>query len=292
MLTADIHWDPNPIAFHIPWLRHPVVWYGVLFAIGFAVGCLVTRRVVVRYLADSYPDLSPSEPRRLASTYTDRLLGFTIVGTVVGARLGHVLFYDLHTYLANPIEIFKIWQGGLASHGAAIGVVVSLIAFQIGIKPPLPRYSLLRLLDITVIPTTLIGSFIRLGNFMNQELVGIPTRVPWAVFFAHPLDGVPAMARHPVQIYESLAYLVGFILLYRLGRHHEVRNSTGLLAGLFFLWVFGARFWLEFFKEQQSTLLGQQAWLDMGQLLSLPFIGIGSFLIIRCIRQAKKQKDS
>lgn len=280
---ATIFWDPNPVAFRLPGLGYPIAWYGVLFAVGFALGCWVTRWSVAHYLADDDPHLEGLQLRRQAAHYTDRLLWFTVIGTVVGARLGHVFFYNLSAYLEAPLEIFNLRRGGLTSHGAVIGVTLSLLAFRWSCRPPLPRYSLLRLLDIAVLPTALIAVFVRVGNFINQELIGIPSGAPWAVKFAHPLDGATAVARHPVQLYEALAYLGVFVLLRQLSRLQDIRRSTGLLAGLFFLLVFGARFLLEFFKETQSKGLFAVTRLDMGQLLSIPLVALGLFLVLRCL---------
>jgi phosphatidylglycerol---prolipoprotein diacylglyceryl transferase len=290
MYLGFVHWDPNPVAFRLPGVGHPIVWYGVLFAVGFALGCIVTRRLVARFFSDEQPPLEPAARRGLAAKYTDRLLWFTVIGTVVGARLGSIILYNLDYYAKNPLEIFQVWHGGLASHGAAAGVIISLLLFRWKNRPPFPRYSILRLIDITVVPTALIGVFIRTGNFINQELVGVPTSVPWGVVFTHPFDGGPAVPRHAVQLYEAVAYLTVFALLQRLSGFAEVRRSTGLLAGLFFLLVFGARFWLEFFKEPQNPWLTRAIHLDMGQLMSLPCILIGAALIARVVYRSRRQR--
>ncbi len=299
-IFAALFWDPDPIAFRIPLLGHPIVWYGILFALGFLFGYLITCRVAAMTFAGT---IRPSiNWRKSAATYTDKLLFFTVVGTVVGARLGHVFFYEWPYYREFPGEILKIWHGGLASHGAALGVLLSLVAFQIssrihisshnqeGHPSHAPRLSFIELLDLVVLPTSLIAVFIRMGNFMNQEIVGTSSNLPWAVLFGHPA-GASALPRHPVQLYEGLTYLLIFLLLYLVARLQAMRSSvkgdrklTGLRSGLFFILVFGSRFFFEFVKERIGSLNSIEAYFSMGQLLSLPFIAVGVVLLILSLK--------
>ena len=200
----------------------------------------------------------------------ESLFAYMFIGVLSGARLGHCLFYDPDFYLNHPIEIFKIWEGGLASHGAALGIVASLFVFT----RPSDRPSYLWLLDRIVLPVALAGFFIRLGNFFNSEIVGIPSARSWAVVFER-VDEIP---RHAVQLYESFAYGIIFVLLVLAYRHKQNAFRQGMLLGLFLILVFFARFLLEFLKTRQAAYEASQM-LSVGQWLSLPFVVLGLILL-------------
>jgi len=271
-IVAFIVWDPSKTAFTLPFIEHPVAWYGILFVIGFALGYLVEQFILARTLS-----VSPFSDTTIS--LADRLLWSVIFGTIVGARLGHVLFYDINYYISHPIEIFMTWRGGLASHGGAIGIVIALFLFRLSVKRQYPTLTFLKILDIVTIPTALGCVFIRLGNFINQEIIGTPSSTPWAVLFVHPAEGGPITPRHPVQLYEALAYLAIFVILYVLWKKNP-NWADGKIAGLFFILAFSARFFLEFFKSWQDSPLTAFS-LQAGQLLSLPFILLGFYLYKR-----------
>lgn len=276
MNLATFTWDPDRNFFVIPYLNHPVTWYGFLFAIGFLVGYVLVRKMFAYFLAESS---LPSAEVELASVkLTDRLSLFVIIGTIVGARLGHVFFYGWSYYKQNPTSIFKVWEGGLASHGGAIGVLIGLFLFLLLNKNK--KITLLVLLDILVVPAAFVGGCIRIGNFINQEITGIPTSLPWGVTFLHPIDGLPGVPVHPTQLYESMTYFLIFFLLYFLWRKRPAYIGCGLLGGCFFTLVFGARFLIEFVKMPQSEWPGPHFPLSMGQLLSIPFFVLGIALLI------------
>ena len=201
----------------------------------------------------------------------DTLLTYMLVGTIVGARLGHVLFYDPFYYFAHPIDILKVWEGGLASHGGAAGIFIALYLYTRA--PGRPRY--LWLLDHVAVPTALGGFFIRMGNFFNSEIVGTPTNGWWAVVF----DRVDPIPRHPVQLYEALAYLVIFFVLL-LTYVWKTDRADGFLLGLFLVLVFCARFLIEFAKTPQAEYEAGFP-ISVGQMLSIPFIIAGLILIAR-----------
>ena len=259
--------------FKLPLLDRPILWYGFLFATGFLIGYWVFV-----YLLKHVPE---KDVKIQAKTLTEKLTFYVIVGTIVGARLGDVFFYHSPTtYLRDPLSVLKVWTGGLASHGGALGILVALWIFS-------RRYPLLswsRWLDLVVVPTGLVGFFIRIGNFMNQEILGTVTNVPWAIVFGHVADGSFPVPRHPVQLYEALFYLLIFGLF--LGLFHLRRFRSGRIAGLFLMLVFAFRFAIEYLKEEQSHLLTPDAFLDMGQLLSLPFLALGAYLLTRKSRQS------
>lgn len=272
------YWDPDPAIFdfNLPLLHRPILWYGFFFALGFFIAykCFI-------YL------LSFERSRKQATQIADRLILFVIIGTLLGARIGELLFYqDWRWWISHPLSVFYVWEGGLSSHGAAIGILVALMgaarsqkSFFLSQKRWIDRFK--NLLDWVVIPVALAAVFIRIGNFFNQEIVGTPTQVPWAVLFGHPADGRIAVPRHPVQLYEALVYLLISGILWRVWKYwNSNENQEGRLAGLFLLLTFTARFLLEFFKEEQSIYLGPASWLTMGQILSLPMIFLGLYLFL------------
>jgi phosphatidylglycerol---prolipoprotein diacylglyceryl transferase len=260
-LIAYLYWDVRPELIQFGGLA--VRWYGLLFALVFWLGYAIVQWEFRR------------EGKDEASLGS--LLTHLVVGTLVGARLGHCLFYEPAYYLSRPLEILKIWEGGLASHGGGFGVLLALYLYT----RKHPDQSYLWLLDRIAVPAALAGSLIRLGNLFNSEILGMPTDVPWAVIFAR-VDQTP---RHPVQMYESLTYAVIFVVLIVVYRNSaQGRTPGGLLLGLFLVSVFTARFFIEFVKERQSEFTAPLA-LSVGQWLSIPFVVVGLTLLWRTLRR-------
>jgi len=266
-ISAAFHWGPDPVL--VSFGPVAVRWYGLFFAAAFFVGYWVMAQIHKR------------EGMELSSL--DTLLTYMLIGTLIGARLGHVVFYDPQYYLAHPLDIVKVWEGGLASHGGAAGILIALLLYTR--KPGRPAY--LWLLDRVAIPTALGGFFIRMGNFFNSEIVGTPTSGWWAVVF----DRVDPIPRHPVQVYEAFAYLFIFVVLVLTYARPVRTHGDGLLLGLFFTLVFSARFLLEFVKTPQASYEAGFA-LTVGQLLSVPFILVGIALIVRAQAGAARHQDA
>ncbi|MGB5289026.1 MAG: prolipoprotein diacylglyceryl transferase [Ignavibacteriaceae bacterium] len=264
MLLAFIEWNINPEIFHLGPVS--VRWYGLLFAMGFVTGYFIMNWIFTR------------EGRQ--KTEVEQLSIYMIFGTVIGARLGHCLLYNPGYYLSNPIEIIKVWEGGLASHGAAIGILTALYLYSKKKKD----ISFLWIIDRIVIVVALAGCFIRLGNLFNSEIIGKPAEVAWAFIFI-AVDNVP---RHPAQLYESIAYLIIFLILMFLYTKGMKKSRNGLLFGLFLILVFAFRFFVEFFKENQSGFEAGMA-LNMGQLLSIPFVIAGIVFIARSFKPKSKK---
>lgn len=262
-MLSFFYWDPSPELFpwNLPLLGRPILWYGFLFALGF----LLAYSVLMVLLRKESP-----QPRKIA----DNLTFYAVLGVVIGARLFDQIFYGNWRQIAqDPWSIIAVWEGGLASHGGVVGLVIALLLFQ-----RRHRFcSFLHLLDLLILPAAVAAFFIRLGNFINQEILGTPTTVPWAVIFGHPADGSFPVPRHPVQLYEALFYLaifIGLAFLYKRWQHWK----EGKACGLFLMLIFGFRFVIEFFKEEQSLHLMDSA-LTMGQWLSIPFFLVGVFLV-------------
>lgn len=254
---AAVTWNVNPELVSIGPLT--IRWYGLLFALGFILGYEIAKKMFQR-------DQIPLE-------WLDKAMMYVFFGTLLGARLGHVFFYDWPYYSQHLDEIIMIWKGGLASHGAAIGIIIALYIFSRRVS----KKSVLWILDRTVVPVALAGAFIRTGNLMNSEIYGQPTTVPWAFDFVRipEIAGTPV---HPTQIYEALAYLLVFAVLYRLYFKTNAGKKQGFLLGLFFILVFGFRFLVEFVKADQVAFEANIP-LNMGQWLSIPLVAIGILLV-------------
>lgn len=265
MILQYIVWDVSPEIFRFPeWIPliggNGVRWYGALFAASFVVGYFIMQKIF--------------RLENIADKVLDELSTYMIIATVVGARLGHCFFYEPEYYLNNPIEILKIWEGGLASHGAAVGIIIALYYFS-----RKQNKSILWILDRIVIVVALAGFFIRMGNLMNSEIFGHITSLPWGFQFVRYYDpALNADPRHPTQIYEGLVYLFTFFLLYKLYFKGWAERQSGLIFSWFLILVFGSRILIEFLKEPQVGFEASMT-LNMGQWLSIPFVIGGIFLL-------------
>ncbi len=287
-MISHFFWDPNPVAFRIPIVNHPVAWYGILFVPGFIIGYYVFLMLSKGLFVD-FPS-----PKKEAAHFADKLLLYIMFSAVVGARLAHILFYeDVFYYLAHPWLIFKVWEGGLASHGGAVAVVLGISLFYTRYLRKDKRLSFFSLLDLLVIPFFFPCILIRIGNFINQEILGTKTTVPWAVVFGHPIDGSIPTPRHPVQLYEAGFYLIACVVFAFLVR--RLSRIPGMLVGLFFSVIFSFRFFVEFLKEEQSIWMTSQG-LTMGQFLSIPLILFGVALTLYSLRArrilSRNQRES
>lgn len=244
----------DPIAFTLGPLK--IRWYGLLFSGGFVIGYFLMQLMFRR--------------RKWNTEDLDRMLVCMFLGTIVGARLGHCLIYEPDYFLSHPVEILKIWKGGLASHGGALGVILVMAWFC-----KRCHYSFMELGDMMVIPTALVCCLIRLGNFMNSEIVGIPTGGDYGVIFTALGEDFP---RHPAQLYEAACYLAIFLLLSALYAFWK-RRGSGMLFGLFILLVFLSRFLIEYVKVEQADYSTGSA-LTVGQYLSIPFIIAGAVIML------------
>lgn len=240
-------------------------WYGVLFATAFITGYIVTSGMMRR------AGRTPEE--------IDRLLIYMLLATVIGARLGHVLFYNPEYYLRNLHLIPQVWTGGLASHGAAIGIIFAMWLYA----RRTPNITFLWVADRIVPAVAIGGTFIRIGNFMNSEILGKASDLPWAVVFeiAPSLTAAERMIpRHPSMLYESAAVFLIFLVLITLYRRHDGKPPEGLLFGTFLVALFTSRFLIEFTKLAHSDV--EAGWvLNMGSILSIPLVLYGAWLLLQ-----------
>jgi len=253
-LLAAFVWNADPELFSFGPFH--IRWYGLFFALSFLIGYEIMVWVFRR------------EKKPLSDL--DSLLIYMIAGTILGARLGHCLFYESEYYLANPLQIIAVWRGGLASHGGAVGVCLAVYLYS----RKRPEQPFLWTLSRTALTVPLAGFFIRTGNFFNSEIIGRAADVPWAVIFV-PVDSVP---RHPAMLYEAASYLVLFVIMLRLYERGGRFLDPRFILGIFFTGTFGARFLIEFTKEVQASFENALP-LHMGQLLSIPLVAIGLLLL-------------
>ena len=275
MILNYIVWDVDPFIFHLPDFLggRPVAWYGLLWAMVFIVGYWIMGKI---YKKEGLDD-----------DKLDKLLMYMLIFTIIGARLGHCLFYEPAYYLSNPIKFLYVWEGGLASHGGAIGILIGLFIYAKKIKKPY-----IWILDRIVVPVAIGGAFIRTGNLLNSEIYGEPTTLPWGFKFVRdfpigmPIEDIPTC--HPTQIYEALFCIAVFIyLLYAYFKQDMGNKRPGFMFSIFLIVVFGSRILIEFIKNPQVDF-EQGMTLDMGQWLSLPFLIAGIWILIRSFKKQKK----
>ncbi len=268
----SIHWNVSPELFSLGPIS--VRWYGMMFALGFLVGYQIMFKMFK--FESSNTD------------WLDKLFIYTIVATIVGARLGHVFFYDWSYFSQHLLEIvLPIAKGetgskfvgyqGLASHGGAIGIMIAIYLYS----KKVTKRPMLWTLDRLIIPTALVAAMIRTGNLMNSEIYGVATNLPWGFIFDRNLETV---AKHPTQIYEAFGYLIVFAAsLWFFFKSKDLKDRAGFIIGFGFFGIFLTRFFVEFIKENQETFEAGMA-LNMGQLLSIPFILAGAYLMYRALK--------
>lgn len=270
-VLSFVTWTADPEIFHLGPIH--VRWYGLMFAIGFSIGYLIVAKMWKK--------------EQLPEPWLDKLFIYTILGTVIGARLGHVLCYAPGYYLANPAEILKIWEGGLASHGGTLGIIIAVYFYSKKVS----HKNMLWTLDRLVVPTGLVAAMIRLGNLMNHEIYGHATQYPWGFRFIKNLTAwkkgaapVFTLPSHPTQLYEGICYVITFALCMWLYWKRDAYKKEGLLFGVFMIGIFLSRFCIEFMKNDQEAFEANML-INMGQLLSIPFILAGIWFVYRALHQ-------
>lgn len=267
-----ITWTFNPELISSP---VTVRWYGLMFAIGFLVGYEIVWRM---FRHEGAPE-----------KWVGSLFVYVVVATFFGARFGHVFFYAWDYYSQHLGDILKVWEGGLASHGGAIGIVIAILLYSKYVTKKNPLWTFDRL----VVSVPFVGALIRMGNLFNHEIYGGPTDLPWGFSFidnigawmhgAQPIMTVPC---HPTQIYEALCYLALFVVLMLMYWKWNAQRRQGLIFGVFFTVLFSARFLIEYVKNVQEPWevgMIESIGMNMGQLLSVPFIVVGVILIVRAL---------
>lgn len=276
-MIAAINWDVSSELFD--GYKTPNL-YGLLFVTGLIIGYFVVKRM---YKKESIGDDA-----------LDKLVLYMVLGTIIGARLGHVFFYGPYWdvvdvegvvlergYLSHPFDILKVWEGGLASHGAAVAILILLFVYS----KKVVKKPFIWILDRISAPIAIGATFIRLGNLVNHEMVGDETTVPWGFRFLHhdcyypyvcSWNAIPV--RHPAQLYEAICYFISFLILLFLYWKHDLWKKPGVVFGAFLILIFGSRFFVEFVKLGQ-TARDEYLFLNTGQLLSIPLVLAGIYLL-------------
>ncbi|MCF6167252.1 prolipoprotein diacylglyceryl transferase [Lutibacter sp.] len=267
MILLQIDWNPSPILFKLG----PVAirYYSLMFLFAFTLGLYIMKKIFIN-------DKIPLEK-------LDSLFMYAVIATLIGARIGHFLFYQPEFLFKHPLEVLLpvkfspkfefTGYRGLASHGAAIGIILAMYWFSKKIlKKPL-----LYILDRIVVPVALGAMFVRIGNLMNSEIIGKPTNSNYGFIFRKLGEDFP---RHPAQLYEAISYLVIFIILWYIYWKTDKKQKLGYIFGLFFVLLWSVRFVIEFFKEAQVDDRAQWA-LNTGQWLSIPLIFVGFYFMFR-----------
>ena len=262
------------LKFAFPNLSHigplTVRWYGLLWACAIFVAYLIVKKI---FKHEGHPDI-----------WMDKIFMYITIGLIVGARLGHCFFYEwqdgTNYYLTHPWALLYIWHGGLSSHGGAIGMLIAAFLYDKKVS----KKGFIWLMDRLVIGIALGATCIRLGNLMNSEIYGEVTNLPWGFIFVRNEETLP---KHPTQIYEMLYCLVTFAVIWWMYWKKQAGNRNGLILGVAFIGIFVTRFLLEFIKNDQE-MFEKNMLLNMGQLLSLPFIIWGIWLIFRALNKKRK----
>ena len=288
MESLIVNWNVNPAILHLGGFE--LRWYSLLFVSGFILGWFIMKSFFGR--------------EKISEALLDPMLYMLLICTIVGARLGHCLFYEPDYYLApffqmfggtvSPQvaargmtnwqafwEIFMPWKGGLASHGGTIAIILGIIWYARKYGPA-NGFDFVWVIDHIAIPVAFAACFIRLGNLFNSEIYGGPTSLPWGFVFERNGETVPC---HPTQLYEALTYLLlGFLLIW-LYRNRLEKLYRGTFIGIFLIVCFGSRFLIEFVKNDQVDFEANMA-LNMGQLLSIPFVLLGiGFLVYAYVKK-------
>lgn len=281
-ILLSVTWNVDPTLFNL--FGREIRWYGLLWVVGLLVAVYIVQKIFKK--------------EDLPEKWFDSLFVYMIVGIIVGARLGHCLFYEPGYYLSNPLEILKVWEGGLASHGGVIGIIIAVWLYSRKVT----KQSMLWTFDRVMVPTGFTSAMIRLGNLMNHEIYGGPTDRPWGFCFvdnlypwmngAEPIYTEPS---HPTQIYEALAYLVVFGITMYLYYNTNAKDRKGLITGVGIFVIFLFRFFVEFVKnvqvEEEYSMI-ESTGLNLGQWLSIPFIIWGLWLIINAVRKPAVVADT
>jgi len=267
-MLSFVTWKINPVAFTFPFIK--IHWYGITFATGFIIGEWIIKKIW--------------RQEKLDMVWFDKLFLYVVISTIIGARLGHCLFYNPSYYLFHPFEITKIWRGGLASHGGTIGIIIAVWVYS----KKITHRSMLWTFDRLVVPIGFVAALIRLGNLMNHEIYGYPTNVPWAFRFVknfpvrnvNPIFTPPS---HPTQLYEAFFYVLTACMCLWMYWKREDHKYPGLIFGVFLIGIFLSRFFIEFYKNVQEPF-EKHMLLNMGQLLSIPFIIAGMWFTYKGLK--------
>ena len=280
-MLSYVTWNVDPELFTV--FGREIRWYGMLWVIGLIVAVFIVQRIFD----------NEKQPER----WFDSLFVYMMFGIILGARLGHCLLYKPVYYLSNPLEILKIWEGGLARHGGVIGIIIAVWLYS----KKVTKLSMLWTFDRVIVPTGFTAAFIRLGNLMNHEIYGGPTTEPWGFRFIENISYWKAGAApiytdpsHPTQIYEAIIYLIVFAVTMYMFFKTNAKYKQGLTLGVAMIMIFLSRFFIEYLKNVQvdsEEVLRQNTGLILGQWLSIPFVLWGVWLVWNALKKSKQKEE-
>ena len=280
-MLSYVTWNVDPELFTV--FGREIRWYGMLWVIGLIVAVFIVQRI---FDNEKHPE-----------KWFDSLFVYMMFGIILGARLGHCLFYEPVYYLSNPLEILKIWEGGLASHGGVIGIIIAVWLYS----KKVTKKSMLWTFDRVIVPTGFTAAFIRLGNLMNHEIYGGPTSEPWGFRFIENIPYWKAGAApiytdpsHPTQIYEAIIYLIVFAVTMYMFFKTNAKYKQGLTLGVAMIMIFLSRFFIEYLKNvqvQSEIAMRESTGLILGQWLSIPFVLWGVWLVWNALRKSKQKEE-
>ena len=280
-MLSYVTWNVDPELFTV--FGREIRWYGMLWVIGLIVAVFIVQRI---FDNEKHPE-----------KWFDSLFVYMMFGIILGARLGHCLFYEPVYYLSNPLEILKIWEGGLASHGGVIGIIIAVWLYS----KKVTKKSMLWTFDRVIVPTGFTAAFIRLGNLMNHEIYGGPTTEPWGFRFIENIPYWKAGAApiytdpsHPTQIYEAIIYLIVFAVTMYMFFKTNAKYKQGLTLGVAMIMIFLSRFFIEYLKNvqvQSEIAMRESTGLILGQWLSIPFVLWGVWLVWNALKKSKQKEE-
>ena len=280
-MLSYVTWNVDPELFTV--FGREIRWYGMLWVIGLIVAVFIVQRI---FDNEKHPE-----------KWFDSLFVYMMFGIILGARLGHCLFYEPVYYLSNPLEILKIWEGGLASHGGVIGIIIAVWLYS----KKVTKKSMLWTFDRVIVPTGFTAAFIRLGNLMNHEIYGGPTTEPWGFRFIENISYWKAGAApiytdpsHPTQIYEAIIYLIVFAVTMYMFFKTNAKYKQGLTLGVAMIMIFLSRFFIEYLKNvqvQSEIAMRESTGLILGQWLSIPFVLWGVWLVWNALKKSKQKEE-
>ncbi|BAE81308.1 prolipoprotein diacylglyceryl transferase [Chlamydia felis Fe/C-56] len=289
VFLSAIYWNHSKFLWGSDkWLIR-VPWYGVCFSMGILLASLLGIYLALSSYSEKDKTRFSKEQLREA---LENFALYSLLFIIPGSRIAYILFYGGDFYFKHPQEILKIWNGGLASHGGMVGLILWSVIFSWRYRKKIPVLTFLFLCDLCASVFGCAAFMIRIGNFMNQEILGKPTSLPWGIIFSSPAQGILGVPVHPVQLYEGVSYLLLSAVLFFLSYKRYFRLGSGWSTSLGLVGISLIRFFAEFFKSHQGKVIGPNCLLTMGQILSLPLFVFGLSLGIACFIKSKKDASS
>ncbi|SYX08954.1 Prolipoprotein diacylglyceryl transferase,prolipoprotein diacylglyceryl transferase,prolipoprotein diacylglyceryl transferase,Prolipoprotein diacylglyceryl transferase [Chlamydia poikilotherma] len=289
VFLSVIYWSHSKFLWNSDNLPIRVPWYGLCFSLGILLASILGIYLALSsYHMEDKKRFSKNQLREALENFAL----YSLLFIIPGSRIAYILFYGGDFYFKHPQEILKVWNGGLASHGGMVGLILWAIIFSWRYRKKIPVLTFLFLSDLCASVFGCAAFMIRIGNFMNQEIIGKPTNLPWGIIFSSPTQGSLGVSVHPVQLYEGIGYLLLSIILFFLSYKRYFRLGSGWATSLGLIGISLIRFFAEFFKSHQGKVIGPNSLLTMGQILSLPLFIFGVSLGVACFIKNKKGTSS